>query len=382
MSFASWLATCAQLTAFLVHTFPLQAIGRGDLQGRAASLCISELRMCLSTFSDNTEVHDGGRRITSIQRRISQLRELAGICLSFSMDTPSVARRPVAGIYAGGRRGTEDANNRRVLMLEALPAVLEACCAVAIAEAEDGDNSDDGDSSESESDEGEGYEEPLFAEDRKRGGGAHCVAADGASTAADTAGVVAAARGKKQKGKGKPEWECESGSRRGADTASGRIGNDAGGCILMCAGRQGCTRQSSDLSQRALPERGETILRDVTDALLDRPWPLRLVLPLLVVFEEIFELVELLGRQANGEIRQAPESGSGAIAGKESVWARVRARLMEVVRMGGLDGADFTGVVRQARSRQIHLACKHRSEEFIAPCMARRRRRQLMRSFH
>ncbi|CAM9253620.1 unnamed protein product, partial [Scytosiphon promiscuus] len=116
----------------------MKAIGRGDLQGRAASLCISEVRMCLSTCSDSTEACDGGRRSSSIHRRmpLAQLRELAGICLSFSMDTPSVARRPARGIYAGGRRGTEDANNRRVLMLEALPAVLEACCAVAIAEAE------------------------------------------------------------------------------------------------------------------------------------------------------------------------------------------------------------------------------------------------------
>lgn len=333
----------------------MQAIGRGDLQGRAASLCISEVRMCLSTCSYGTEICDGGRRSSSIHRRmpLAQLRELAGICLSFSMDTPSVSRRPAAGIYAGGRGGAEDANNRRVLMLEALPAVLEACCAVAVAEAEDdSDEDDDDDSSESESDEGEGDEEPLFSQGRHLGEGN-----GGAATArADTTGVVAAARGKKPKGKGKPEWDCITGSRRGIHTgASGSVHDRAGAFSSRGTGRRRRKRKSKGRCQGGLPESGEIILWDVTDALLDRPWPLRLVLPLLVVFEELFELLELLGRQATERIRQAGEGGNGAMSGKGSVWTRVRSRLMEVVRMGGLDGADFTGVVRQARYRQLFV---------------------------
>lgn len=95
------------------------------------------------------------------------------------------------------------------------------------------------------------------------------------------------------------------------------------------------------------------ILRDVTDALLGRPWPLRLVLPLLVVFEEIYGLVELLDCRAG----QPPtQSANGGAAGNGSVWARVRSRLMETVWMGGLDGADFTGVVRQARIHDVITA--------------------------
>lgn len=274
---------------------------------------------------------------------LAQLRELAGVCLSFSMDMPSVARassgRPEAGVYAGGRRGAEDANNRRVLMLEALPAVLGACCAVAAAEEEDDDvGTDDGDdehsdhSSESDSDQGE--EEaggPMVG--RGRGG---------REGHAPVATAAAAAAGKKGKGKGKSggnndgrRWSggIRTGARHNrrskvADTSGGGGGGGGGG----------------SWSWGGLPKRGEAIVRDVTDALLDRPWPRRLVLPLLVVFEEIYGLVEVLDCRAR---QPATESAGGGTAGNESVWARVRSRLMETVWMGGLDGADFTGVVRQ-----------------------------------
>lgn len=124
-------------------------------------------------------------------------------------------------------------------------------------------------------------------------------------------------------------------------------------------------------SMGGLPQRGEEILRDITDALLDRPWPLRLALPLLVMFEEIFGLVELLERRAFEARHQAQASGGGAVPGKESVWTRVRSRLMELVWMGGLDGADFTGVIRQASSDGIVFSAMLLFlQEYETPCLA------------
>lgn len=333
----------------------LQAIGRGDLQGRAASLCISEVRMCLSACADRSGPGDDDRRSAStIHRRVplAQLRELAGVCLSFSMDAPSVAR---AGVYAGGgRRGAEDANNRRVLMLEALPAVLGAC-AVAAAEEEEDDDDDDGTdedddnhkdhSSESDSDRGEEGADAPMAE-RGRGGRGR-----GGRASATTAATAAAAAGKKGKGKGKSGGSNDG--RRWSSISGRADGSIRKGARHNPRSKVAASGGGGGWGRGGLPERGEAILRDVTDALLGRPWPLRLVLPLLVVFEEIYGLVELLDcRRA----RQPPtQSAGGGTAGNGSVWARVRSRLMETVWMGGLDGADFTGVVRQVRLNDIHM---------------------------
>ncbi|CAM9200877.1 unnamed protein product, partial [Discosporangium mesarthrocarpum] len=50
--------------------------------------------------------------------------------------------------------------------------------------------------------------------------------------------------------------------------------------------------------------------------------------------------------------------GCGDAGGSGSVWARVRARVMECVRSGGLDGADFTGVIRQVCVMcEAHCSC-------------------------
>lgn len=40
------------------------------------------------------------------------------------------------------------------------------------------------------------------------------------------------------------------------------------------------------------------------------------------------------------------------------MWARVRSRLMECVWMGGLDGADLTGIVRQVRRCLCRCGCR------------------------
>lgn len=294
--------------------------------------------MCLSACTDSSGAADGDcRSAPPIHRRmpVAQLRELAGVCLSFSMDT-STSSHPAAGVYAGGRRGAENANNRRVLMLEALPAVLGACFAAAAAAAKEGNDDDDdddenNDGGESECDHVE--DEESVAERRGSGGAGR--------------GAVAAAE-KKPKGKGKSGGTDENGHRRRSNSNSNNSG---------CAGRSIRTgsrnwpRSSKchgGASEGRLPERGEAILWDVTDCLLDRPWPLRLALPLLVLFEEIYGLVELLESQGTRARPPAREDASGRTVGEESVWTRVRSRLMEVVRTGGLDGADFTGVVRQA----------------------------------
>ncbi|CAM9888917.1 unnamed protein product [Ectocarpus sp. 4 AP-2014] len=329
----------------------MQAIGRGDLQGRAASLCISEVRMCLSACANMTGANDDRGGTNPVHRRmpLAQLRELAGVCLSFSMDIHSATAsgRPAPGVYAGGRRGAEDANNRRVLMLQAFPAVLGACCAVAAAEEEeeeedddDDDNDEDNDSSEADSDHGDDGEDQSTVE---RGGGKH-------------GGAAAAAARNTRKGKGKSvgtnedERRCSSvGDRVGDGLSTGFRGCSRSGKVIS----NGRGASGGGWSQGGLPQRGEAILWDVTDALLDRPWPLRLALPLLVMFEEIFGLVELLERRCCEIGHQAQESGGGAVPGKESVWTRVRSRLMELVWMGGLDGADFTGVIRQASSDRI-----------------------------
>eukprot|EP00903_Cladosiphon_okamuranus_P013494 g12569.t1 len=330
----------------------LQAIGRGDLQGRAASLCISEVRMCLSACADGSSGsgYEGRRSTSTVHRRmpLAQLRELAGVCVSFSMDVPAVARapsgRPAAGVYAGGRRGAEDANNRRVLMLEALPVVLGACCAVAAAEEEeeggedsDDDADDDDDDptdhiSESDIDQGEEDADDPMVGKGSRGRGAR-------------APVASTVAGRKGKGKGMEGGNTDTRRwRRHSGRAVGSIQEGARPTprskVTACGGGGG----GSGWSPGGLPERGEAILRDVTDALLDRPWPLRLVLPLLVAFEEIYGLVEMLDWRAGQPVMEIARGGT---AGKQSVWARVRLRLMETIRAGGLDGADFTGVVRQ-----------------------------------
>ena len=320
--------------------------------------------MCLSACANGSGPESDDRRSAStVHRRmpLAQLRELAGICLSFSMDVPSVAGassgRPAAGVYAGGRRGAEDANNRRVLMLQALPAVLGACCAVAEVEEEEEEEEEEGNDDGTDEDDEDHYDQRSgsdsaqaeeevdqpMVEKGKRGRVGRAPIATVATVA------TAAAAQKKSKGKGKPGGGTDGQRWRShSDHADGSLRQGARSIPPSIV-----ADSSGGWSRGGLPARGEAIVRDVTDALLDRPWPLRLVLPLLVVFEEVYGLVELLDCSARQPVT---ESAGRRTARKGSVWARARSRLMETVRMGGLEGADFTGVVRQARIHDIGRA--------------------------
>lgn len=291
---------------------------------------------------------DGNLRgdLTCWRPPLAQLRELAGICLSFSVDT--VSDSPAAGSVAarGDGNSRKDISNRRMLILDALPAVLGACCAVAAAAtAEEHD-----DSSECDSGIGDNVEK-AFPGSRGDGGG-------GNMAAAATAGAT-------RKGKAKLVGSGTRGGGAGGRTTSTggsrAISSHGGGGIRTssaCRPRRGSGVPGGGVGER-LPERGEAVLSDVLDALLDRPWPPELVLPLLVMFEEIYGLIEMLGSPATESGREASDGGGGSpervgggtdkgdVGGRERVWWRVRSRLMEVVRTGGLEGADFTGILRQ-----------------------------------
>lgn len=337
-----------------------QAIGRGDLQGRAAALCVSEVRMCLAACvsgagADNfpgagRSGTDGDLRggLTCWRPPLAQLRELAGICLSFSVDTlpDSVCAGSVAA--RGDRRSRKDTSNRRMLMLDALPAVLGACCAAAAATMTEED--DDG-SSEYDSDFCDNDDEALPVA-RGNGGGGNIAAA-----AARTAGAARKGKaklvGSGSRGGGSGRTTSTCGSRASSSRSGGGVRTSS-----ACRPRRGSGAAGGGVSGR-LPERGETVLSDVLDALLDRPWPPELALPLLVMFEEIYGLIEMLGSPATESGRRASEDGGGSpedvggrtdkgdLGGRERVWWRVRSRLMEIVWTGGLEGADFTGILRQ-----------------------------------
>ncbi|CAM9274925.1 unnamed protein product [Laminaria digitata] len=340
----------------------LQAIGRGDLQGRAASLCVSEVRMCLAACvsgagADNFPAarrsgNDGDQRggLTCWRPPLAQLRELAGICLSFSVDTPSDIRAAGSVATRGDERSRKDASNRRMLMLDALPAVLGACCAATAAASEEEDN--DG-SSECDSDVGDSDDEAFPGARGDRGGGGIAAAA------------AAAATGSTRKGKGKLVGGGNSGGGgRTTSTDGSRASNiRSGGRVRSssaCRPHDGSGVAGGGVGVGGrLPERGETVLSDVLDALLDRPWPPELVLPLLVMFEEIYGLIEMLGSPTTESGRGASEGDGGSpervgagtdksdVGGRDRVWWRVRSRLMEIVWTGGLEGADFTGILRQ-----------------------------------
>ena len=292
---------------------------------------------------------DGDLRggLTCRRPPLAQLRELAGICLSFSVDTVSDSRAADSVAARGDGSSRRDTSNRRMLMLDALPAVLGACCAAAAAAtAEEHD-----DSSECESYLGDDGEE-AFPDTRGDGG-------DGSMAAA--AATARAARKGKEKLVGSGTGGGGGGGRTTFTDGSRAVSSRGGGGIRTssaCRPRNGSGVAGGGVGER-LPERGEAVLSDVLDAVLDRPWPPELVLPLLVMFEEIYGLIETLGSPATESGRGASEGGGGSpervgggtdkgdVGGRERVWWRVRSRLMEIVWTGGLEGADFTGILRQ-----------------------------------
>lgn len=345
-----------------------KAAGRGDLQGRAASLCIYEVRMCLAACSgsaNNTltphnerpsSCGDSFQSSLNAGRRIplGHLRELAGVCLSFSIDFSPTFRlsdprkSSIGGLSSGdgrgevyvvgelGGRGREVANNRRILMLDALPAVLSACCTVS-----DADDSNSGSSSSEcdSSDYGDEFQAASLVPPTngpKRAG--KMAKASAGSRDCGSERVYAVARKKK---KGKRRWDqVGDGSSRDFSlirTSARRRKTHRRRAVTFDLGGYG----------GGLPERGEAVLWEVVDALLDRPWPPKLALPLLVMFEEIHPLVEML--RPRTDKGGSPHAIGGWADSGEQVWVRVRSRLMECVWMGGMDGADFTGVLRQVR---------------------------------
>lgn len=269
--------------------------------------------------------------------RLRQLRELADVCLSFIVGPASAATSGKRSRATSDADNSAERNNRRLVMLDALPAVLGACCAAAACE-------------ESE------YEHSSESEDDDTGEG---IAPCGASPELDS-GLT----GNKRKGKGKTpanEDSCTGSGGGGGDRGDDRNDwkeqrtphTDSGSLLGTGAGRR--PRCVEDM----LPERAAEVMVEVTSALLDRPWAPQLALPLLRMFEEVSDLVEALeeyytdcdeggggGGGGGGAVTALGASAVGRGAGM-GVWARVRSRLMECVWMGGLDGTDFTGVVQQ-----------------------------------
>lgn len=285
---------------------------------------------------------------------LGHLRGLAGVCLSFSIDfsptfrLPDPRRASIGGLSGGdgrgevnvadelGGRGREVANNRRILMLDALPAVLSACCTVSDA---DDRNSGSSSSEYDSNDCGDEFQavslKPPTNGPQKAG---KMVKAPTGSRDCGDELIYAVSRKKK---KGKRRWDQVDG------------GSSGGFSLLGTSAR----RRKTDLKRSVtfglggygggLPERGEAVLWEVVDALLDRPWPPKLALPLLVMFEEIHPLVEML--RPRTDKRGSTHAIGDWVDSGEQVWVRVRSRLMECVWMGGMDGADFTGVLRQVR---------------------------------
>lgn len=305
-------------------------MGRGELQGRAASLCMSEIRLCITARTDANDFHAqadhasnfGGSirpkvtRITRRRLRLHELRELARISLAFAIDpiAATYARGTTLDIANGGAMrmtGTRtDASNRRMLMLDALPVIVAACCSAAAAEEGEQNEDVDRDSDRDWDGDREDAWSPCQAPHVKRG-------LDSTTNC----------KGKRKK----PELGAGVGREN----------------------RKRLRRpRSLGIDSPRLPLQGEEVLLEVTNSLLNQPWAPELALPLLVMFQEISDLIDLLGTSSTGErARYARGRSPGNVYGsditREGLWILVRSRLMECVWMGGMDGADFTGVVRQ-----------------------------------
>lgn len=272
-------------------------------------------------------------------------------------------------------------------MLDALPAVLEAFCVAAVEEEFDSDsdtnidsgssdsnsdsnmesssNSDNSSNSNTDSNQGEATWKFNDKNGDKEGG------ASLRRTKSQDFTAKAVKRGerhrgcsllrtiapaivvKKVKGKGKPQSD-------GGGLVIARSRCSGGDGHLRTAAKRRLRRSAVVSDREGLPKQGQAFMSEVTDALLDRPWPPGLALPLLVMFGKIYVLVEML------EFRRGTETGQGAcknerggrgrvgsraggfgLRAKENVWTRVRSRLMDCVSMGGLDEVDFTGIARQ-----------------------------------
>lgn len=404
-------------------------MGRGNLRGRAASLCLSELRMCMvagtappgsqssSTASNSViaaDIHhrdDGASNILGYgddsafgraaavgavanqtvdhsghllrqqlpPLRLHQLREIADVCLSFIFDpdlTSTTAtdghqrRRRATGCSYYGEHTAADRNNGRVMMLDALPAVLGACCAAAAAE-EHGFYSNSSDS-ENESDEDE---DDMAADTMARA----------VDSPAEDFGPAAACSGRtndnSRKGKGKknPTRSDHHSVIGGRGKGGHRVTRQhqgqrhRNGDVSVAAGvgrrRVRATAGGQGRGDNFLPKRGAEVVVEITNALLDKPWGPQSALPLLRMFGEISDLVEALdkscadhdghvgiaveleadqrGRGWGRDSERWIEDGASAHGRKTGVWTGVRSRLLECVWTGGLDGADFTGVLQQ-----------------------------------
>lgn len=424
-----------------------KAMGRGDLHGRAASLCISELRICLAACAgdavsttydtlpkDDVVGHNLARKNrrtpAAIQQQLplAQLQELIDVCLSFSIDSPPSARSSSvrvsygpSGRRGGGGQGRGDGNNRRIFMLDALPSILRACCTAAAAEEGGGNNDEYGEYEEDERENNSGsdfesnFDGDIQELERPHGENSHSSAraregegtpsvratksnaagsryGRGGGAGTNTAGVRPNRKSKERpKGKGKLcdlDDYGDLGHRRLSDRASGshiehdrRIQRTGTGYrrhhqtsrvdpVAVSHDGGDVSNGIADEGAQLLPERGRAVLLDVTGVLLDRPWPPELALPLLVMFEEIFGLIEMLGhpfRTKDVKEQWAAQGGRGdsdergsihsdggrRVGGKEMVWAGVRSRLMECVWLAGLDGADCIGIIRQVRGFEI-----------------------------
>ncbi|CAM9240696.1 unnamed protein product, partial [Sphacelaria rigidula] len=338
----------------------LQAMGRGNLRGRAASLCLSELRMCMvaGTAPPGSQSSSTASNSQLPPLRLHQLREIADVCLSFIFDpdlTSTTAtdghqrRRRATGCSYYGEHTAADRNNGRVMMLDALPAVLGACCAAAAAE-EHGFYSNSSDS-ENESDEDE---DDMAADTMARA----------VDSPAEDFGPAAACSGRtndnSRKGKGKknPTRSDHHSVIGGRGKGGHRVTRQhqgqrhRNGDVSVAAGvgrrRVRATAGGQGRGDNFLPKRGAEVVVEITNALLDKPWGPQSALPLLRMFGEISDLVEALDKScADHDGHRWIEDGASAHGRKTGVWTGVRSRLLECVWTGGLDGADFTGVLQQ-----------------------------------
>ncbi|CAM9212662.1 unnamed protein product [Choristocarpus tenellus] len=304
-------------TMFRALHIVLEAIGIGHLRGRSATHCLSEVHICLSTCSGND-----GFSVDQPLIPLAHLRVLAGLCLSLAIDHQPQESGPANREGSGARIAGQDFNNRRMLMLEALPPILRACCSVA-----NGKRSDSGLRLLS----GEvGYYNASSGECWEEG-------TDKAEEIQHPGGIVS-------------QWSGKGKGIQGKGHASKK---------------RGCNSLGDITSTKEFEQSERAVLRDITDVLLAQPWPPELVLPLLVTFGELSDLLDCLKTDGpdNFVSRNDPshkETGEGGMRtgrgqvegqGEHSagggVWARVRGRLMECLLRGCLDGADLTGIARQ-----------------------------------
>lgn len=245
---------------------------------------------------------------------LGELRTLMRLCLSTAVDVPSdtdSAAVAVAAASAVKRRA--DSSNRRAAMLDLIPCLFSACCCAPSAACEED-----------------------FERDRLGHAGKALSSGWGEG---DEVGTVSVRKGK----------------RRAIDVqaeTAGQSAVDSEGVLVRDV-------------QKGYLEPAWSALEEVKSALLDSPWLPELAVPLLKVFEEIEGLLSSLEPVRGWAVQEddvragdfdavrfiGETQGDGcSLLVREGVWTKVRSRLMECLWMGGMDGADFTGVIRQVCS--------------------------------